>query len=100
MNVELTLRTIGTVLSVIGSILITWRGYNILKWVKLTLNAHEISLVAIKHVLNNRYQPVPMIEGMTTHLDNYEDGPGAKLLVVGFIAIVAGVLCSAISFWV
>lgn len=41
-----------------------------------------------------------MIEGMTTHLDNYEKGPGAKLLVAGFIAIVAGVLCSAISFWV
>lgn len=99
MTAELICKTIGAILGSGGSILIAWRAYNILKWIKSTVDSHEISLTAITQVINREPQTVPMITGMTTHLDNYEKGWGIKLLVTGFIMIILGVIFTVISFW-
>lgn len=88
----------GAVSTAIGSILLAWRVYVILKWVKYCLFAHEVSITQLSKILSNKPQTEPIVEGVTRHLDNVESKLGIVLLILGFLLLAIGMLCNAATY--
>lgn len=96
---EIGITSIGTVLNVIGSVLLAVRVKMLLKWIGLVLNAHEMNIDVLTDFIQGRAQSIPVITGMTEHLDRINDTTGQRLLVLGFLMIGAGVICQLIGIY-
>lgn len=96
---EIGITSIGTVLNVIGSVLLAVRVKMLLKWIGLVLNAHEMSIVALMDCIQCGTNRTPVVTGMTEHLDRINDNAGQRLLVLGFLMIGAGVICQLIGIY-
>ena len=83
---------IGAILNVVGSILLAIRVKMLLKWICLVLDAHEMSITALTQLVNQPRNTVPMVSGMTVHLNNVIKKEGSWLLVLGFFFIFVGVI--------
>lgn len=93
------LKIIGAASTAIGSILLSWRIKEIMKWVVYCLVAQEQSLNQVRRILNNEGQVEPMIEGVTRHLLDVESKVGIRLLVTGFLLLAIGMLSTAASYF-
>ena len=91
--------SIGTVLNVIGSVLLAVRVKMLLKWIGLVLDAHEMSIVALTDLIERGANSTPVINGMTEHLERINKTTGQILLVLGFLMISVGVICQLIGIY-
>lgn len=96
---EIGITSVGTVLNVIGSVLLAVRVKMLLKWIGLVLNAHEMGIVALMDFIERGTNRTPVITGMTEHLDRINDTTGQRLLILGFLMIGAGVICQLIGIY-
>lgn len=99
MNEEIIvyLKIASTALTGAGSILLAWRIKEIVKWVSLALNAHEISISMLRKVASGETQDFPVVEGSVKHLNDIENKLGTKLLIAGFACLGFGMLFNTIS---
>lgn len=87
----------GTVSTGLGSILLAWRIKEIVKWVSLSLNAHEISIDMMKKSISEESQDFPIVSGTVKHLNDIESKLGTKLLIAGFGCLGIGMILNAIA---
>lgn len=83
---------IGTVFSVIGSILLSIRVKILLNWISLVLRAHETCINAITQVINNPTKSLPVLLGTTKKLETINETKGQRLFIIGLFFIAVGVV--------
>ena len=86
----------GTALTGLGSIILAWRIKEIVKWVSLSLNAHEISIDMLRKAFNGGSQEFPIVSGTVKHLNDVESKLGTKMLVAGFGCLGVGMVLNTI----
>lgn len=91
------LKVVGAALTGVGSILLAWRVYEILKWVVYCLVTHEDSINKLRDFANNTRNKPVIVGGVTTHLIDVES-KGYILLIVGFLLLGVGMLCNMITY--
>ncbi|USA54585.1 hypothetical protein NDN13_05155 [Acinetobacter sp. C32I] len=102
MEINVLLKIIGGVSSGVGSLLLAYRGYVILNWVKYILFAHEKNIDALMgtvYKVPNVYDG-EIITGTVNQLLILEGKLGLKLLILGFVLFGAGMLMTALSYFV
>ena len=97
MDVGIT--AIGTILNVGGSVLLAIRVKMLLKWIGLTLDAHEMSIASLGEIIQNGVQKTPLITGMNEQLGKINDNEGQKLLVGGSFLIFIGAICQIVGIY-
>lgn len=95
--ISLYAKLAGSALTGVGSILLAWRIKEIVKWVGLSLNAHEISIDALQKKMNGQLQDFPVVQGVVKHLNDIENTLGTKLLITGFGCLGVGMLLNVVS---
>jgi hypothetical protein len=93
-----SLKVGGAVASGLGSIVLAWRLTVIAKWIVYCLVAHEQSIEQLRAVASGRDQGTHVISGVPKHLLDIESKFGMTLLVVGFLLLGIGLLCTAASY--
>ncbi len=99
MEISIALKVLGAALTTLGSIFLAWRAYQISKLVKSTLDAHEISLHALLEFVQTGHNKIPFLANMGKHHENYENGIGTKLIILGFSFLALGAICNAVSYF-
>lgn len=96
---DIGVTTIGTILNVIGSVLLATRVKILLNWITLVLRAHEVNIKAITLVINGPSKSLPVIEGMTKKLEKINETKGQMLFVFGLLFIAFGVIFQIIGIY-
>ena len=96
---DIGITTIGTILNVIGSVLLAIRVKILLNWIALVLRAHEVNFNAITQVINNPVRPLPVIQGMTKKLEKIKETKGQMLFVLGLLFIAFGVIFQMVGIY-
>jgi len=89
---DLGFTIIGTVFSVISSIILSIRVKMLLNWINLVLRAHEASISAITQVINNPLKSLPVLMGTAKKLENITETKGQYLFISGLLFIASGVI--------
>jgi hypothetical protein len=92
------LKMVGAVASGLGSIVLAWRLRVIVKWIVYSLVAHEQSIEQLRAIASGQKQTAPVVSGVPKHLLDIESKVGLTLLVVGFLLLGIGLLCTAASY--
>mgnify|MGYP003582732460 CR=1 FL=1 len=90
-----SLKIIGIVLSLIGTIILAFRVTQLLQTLCLAVKAHDLNFQMQAARADGTYQgPIIQMIGNDTHIEKAEK-LGVKLLVIGFFMQIAGGACSA-----
>lgn len=100
MEISTGLKVLGATLTALGSLFLGWRAYQISKFVKSVLDAHEISLHALVEILETGKNTVPVLVNMGKHYEDYEKKAGLKLVIMGFAFLALGAIINASSYFV
>ena len=93
-----TLKILGPLLTVVGSLLLAWRVKKILDALVLAQLAAETNFQSLAAFLGNQTQDLKIVGGLDTHVEASQR-IGIFLLVVGFLLLAAGGSVSAYAIW-
>lgn len=93
-----TLKILGPLLTVIGSLILAWRVKKILDALVLAQLAAEINFKSLAAFLGNQTQDLKIVGGLDSHVETSQR-LGILLLVIGFLLLAAGGSVSAYAIW-